>query len=229
MPPNSLVFSADDFGKSKTANKNILNLVKLAKIQRVAILVNGNFGQQGTKGLLDNKVKLDIHLILPGSNYKNEQGRVLRRSFLFLAMLATGKTTLKEVERSWEEQIKKFKKIFGKYPDGLNSHEHVHFFPPYFKIALKLCKKYKIPRIRFGRESILDNNNRIGKILKIFNKLNKRSFSSYKLRVASYTFIVSLDWIGNFDKFKNNLPKGTIEIVCHPERKEEYEAIKNLS
>ena len=29
-----------------------------------------------------------------------------------------------------EEFAEKFKEIFGKNPDGINSHEHVHFFPP---------------------------------------------------------------------------------------------------
>jgi len=216
-----LVFNADDFGKSKIANKNILELAKLGKIQRVSVLVNGSIRESEAKKLLDSKVKLDIHLVLPNTDYKKEQTRVIRRTFLFLGRLIAGKTTLKKVEQSWEKQIEKFKKIFGKYPDGLNSHEHVHFFPPYFKIALKLCDKYKIAHLRTASKKAMSGGNKIGRILKMLNGINKR-------RSRGYHYLTCLDWIKNFQKFVNNLPSGTIEVVCHPERTKEYKIISQL-
>jgi hypothetical protein len=38
--------------------------------------------------------------------------------------------------------------------------------------------------------------------------------------------MISLDWIKDFPKFLASLPTGKTEIVCHPERKEEFELIK---
>jgi predicted glycoside hydrolase/deacetylase ChbG (UPF0249 family) len=210
-----LSISADDFGKSKKANQNILELVKAGKIQRVSVLVDGLIKKSEPRELLGSKVKLDIHLVLPGTDYKKEQNKVIRRTFVFLGRLIAGKTTLNKVEKSWERQIKKFKKIFGKKPQGLNSHEHVHFFPPYFKIALRLSKKYKIPHIRSASKKVINSGNKIGRVLTILNGISKKSRTGYD-------YLTCLDWIGNFEKFSKNLPKGTIEIICHPERRDEY-------
>lgn len=218
----NIIISADDFGKSKTANQNILELAKLGKVQRVSILINGKFSKKEVNELLDSKVKLDAHLILPGTDHNNDQRKVLRRSFLFLARLIAGRTTLSKVEKVWEKQIQKFKKIFGRYPDGINSHEHVHFFPPYFKIALRLGEKYKIPHLRAATNNVVNNGNKVGRILKVLNSIKKKKSNSYN-------YITSLDWIENIDKFLNNSPQGSLEIICHPEREKEYKIIKKLN
>lgn len=225
MIPNSLIFSADDFGKSEKANENILRLAEMDKIQRVSIITNGKISKTEAKALLNSKTKLDVHLILPGTDYKNEQGGVLVRSFLFIFNLVTGKISPSKVEKSWKEQIEKFKEIFGKYPDGINSHEHVHFFPPYFKIILKLSRKYKTSYIRFASKKIVSSNNKIGWILNLLNSTNKRYFSMFHVPCSMY--LVSLDWIRDFGLFLKNTPDGTIEVVCHPERGEEFEEIMN--
>jgi len=225
MSPDSLVFSADDFGKSEAASKNILALLDRKMLDRVSVMVNGQFSESEITKLSKSKVKLDIHLELPRDHIAH-RGLAIR-SFLFIWRIIVGKTNPKKIEEEWDEQIKKFKEIFKRFPDGLNSHEHVHFFPPYFKIALKLCKKYKIPYIRFGKKGILDNNSGVGTVLRIFNKLNKGLFLSYKLHVTSYMFVVSLDWLKNPEKFLKAPPSGTVEIICHPEREEEYVRISN--
>lgn len=219
----NLILSADDFGKSKIANKNILALVDKKLLERVSIFANGTFSKEEIKKLLESDVKLDIHLELQWDH--GARKGLLVRSLLFIWRIIARKTSARKVEKDWNQQINKFKKIFGKNPDGLNSHEHVHFFPPYFKIALELCKKYKIPYVRFGEKGILDNNSGVGIVLRIFNKLNKGLFLNYKLYVTSYMFIVSLDWIKDFKMFFEDTSDGTVEIVCHPEREEEREKI----
>ena len=37
-----LIISADDFGKSRTVDENILSLVRAGRIDRVAILIDGD-------------------------------------------------------------------------------------------------------------------------------------------------------------------------------------------
>lgn len=222
---NPIIFSADDFGKSDTANRNILNLAKLGKIDRVSVMINGNFSKEEVSELLGSKIKLDIHLEL--SKNKEEYNGIFIRSFLFLGKLFVRKNNVKQVSENWEKQVKKFLKIFDKAPDGLNSHEHVHFFPPYFKIALKLCQKYKISYLRFGSKGTITDGNKIGWILKILNLI-----SNNKSRVAdidSSDYLTSLDWIKNYSVFSRQLPGGSTELVCHPEREKEYKLLKTIS
>src|SRR3990172_9312516 len=112
----NLIISADDFGKSEVANKNILRLTKLDKVQRVSIFVNGSFNKNEIKQLLDSKIKLDIHLDprLRG----DDRGDVLFRTIHFVFLYLAGNISKKKIETDWRNLIIKFRKIFGKYPDG---------------------------------------------------------------------------------------------------------------
>jgi predicted glycoside hydrolase/deacetylase ChbG (UPF0249 family) len=150
---HKLVFSADDFGASQKANDNILELVSLRKIDRVAVMMNGKFTDTEIEALLSSGVKLDIHL---DAQQKIEQDRKLKagvfgRIFKFLKNYVTGQNSPQKIGLIWERQIEDFRNRFGRYPDGLNSHQHIHFFPPYFKIALELCRKYDLEFMRFGK------------------------------------------------------------------------------
>lgn len=217
----SLIISADDFGKSETANGNILKLVKQGRVQRVSILVTGIFSELEIKALKQSGVKLDIHLLLQGTDFRKDKRKTFSRLIIFFARLLTGKISQQKVNRSWEGQIKQFKKIFGRYPDSLNSHEHVHFFPPYFKISLALAKKYRIDYIRFGKKGIVPGHNVISWILNQLNHLGRKRFATTELNSSDY--LVSLDW-GNHSLKSHT---GSLEIVCHPERENEYNIVRH--
>jgi len=249
MTHNSIILSADDFGKSEIANKNILKLIKLGKIQRVSIMVDGNVSKKEIDKLLKSKIKLDIHLGLPqnNKNFPNSNKGVLFRTARFVMFYLTGRISKKKIEADWENQIVKFKKIFRKAPDGLNSHEHVHFFPLFFKIALKLCEKHKIPYIRLGKGRDVKSRvstKAIAAILSILRQINKKYFYQYLpcrdgiYFISTSDYMLSLDWLDNLEKLPEKLPapchddtwpSGTIEIVCHPEREKEYKQLKTYA
>jgi len=233
-----IIFNADDFGRSAIANKNILDLAKRDKIQRVSVMVNKSFSKTEVNELLESKVKLDLHLTIPrlAANHKSQATDTIYRSVRFIFLYLTGRIKPNKIEIVWQGQIKNFRKIFGRIPDGLNSHEHVHFFPPYFKIALKLCKKYTIPYIRFGSKGIVSFDSNIGQILKLLNRTNKKLFAAYGSRPTGMPttcdYLLSFDWAKNYNL--NSLielekyDKNVTEVVCHPEKKEEYEKVKNF-
>lgn len=218
----NLIISFDDFGKSREGNQKILELIRQKKADRVAVLVGKNTDKKEILELLNSGVKIDLHLDLEISN---ENGGAFRRSFLFLLYyFFSGKIYSREVEKNWEEQLKKFQTLFGKNPDGLNSHQHIHFFPPYFKIVLKLAEKYKLSYLRFGKKGIAENTNSISGILNWLWKINISDFRKFSFDSSEY--LASYDWIKNFPLFLEKLPSEKTELVFHPERKEEFEAIK---
>lgn len=218
----NLVISADDFGMNSKANENILELARSKKIDRVAVLVDSFFSGKEIRDLINSEIKIDIHLAMPGKN-KDRHG-VIRRSLLFAGRYISGKASVSIVKLAWEKQIKKFQEIFGRVPDGINSHEYVHFFPPYFKIALEMNKKYNIKYVRFGRKGVMKSSHPVSKILRHFHKKNATQFASCKIQTSDY--ISSLDWIKNFRDLLKNLPEGKTELICHPERKTEFKIIK---
>ena len=221
-----ITISADDFGVSPRANENILYLISLGKIDRVSVMAYGKFSEKEIEKLVRSKVKLDIHLDILHEFHEDRKKRqsAFIRVLEFLGKLVSGKLSSKKVKADWVSQIEKFKIIFGKNPDGINSHEHVHLFPPFFKIVLGLQEKYSIPYVRFGDSVFMLHNKPVAHILHWLRIIN-RSACLKSGCVSSESFI-SLDWIKNVENFLNNLPEGQIEIACHPELAEDFVKIK---
>jgi predicted glycoside hydrolase/deacetylase ChbG (UPF0249 family) len=221
-----LVVTADDFGISPRANRNILYLISLGKINRVGVMVNGAISPKEISELSRSGVKLDVHLDILHELDKNRTSRsgAIMRILGFLGKIISGKVSPKKVAVDWENQINKFSELFGRNPDGINSHEHVHLFPLFFKIALRLGDKYTIPFIRFGDSVFVRHHNIVSHVMHYLRKINLRRFA--KSGCVSTGSLISLDWIADIDKFLDNPPTGTTEIVCHPEIAEDFVRVK---
>ena len=231
---NNFILSADDFGKSEKANENILRLARQGKLDRVSVMIDGDFSKAEIAELLAAGVKLDIHFELIWQKRRRRllHDNPLRQGIVFLVNYMWGDWPVPENPRSgsqmvgkeWHEQIEKFRKIFGRLPDGISSHEHTHYFPAYFKIAIKFAKKFELQFIRFGGKGFLGKRNLTKSILNSMRILDRRKFLSSKINSSDY--FASLDWIEDIDEFSNNIPTGEIEIACHPEREEELELVE---
>jgi predicted glycoside hydrolase/deacetylase ChbG (UPF0249 family) len=239
---NNLIISVDDFGISEKANRAILELAKEKKIDRASVMIGGKITKEEAGGLLESGVKIDIHLHFLKKNFftdreKEPEGGIVKRITVFLADFLIGVYSSAKIKIIWKNQIEEFKKIFGKYPDGINSHEHIHFFPPLFKTALKIKNELGISYIRLGK---LDYFQKFGKISYVLNKLRRINFRrnlifftplgiarSHPFELNTSDFLVSFDWIKNEEKFFENILEDTqIELVFHPERDREYKFLK---
>ncbi|MDD5397019.1 MAG: hypothetical protein PHW24_03090, partial [Candidatus Moranbacteria bacterium] len=67
-------------------------------------------------------------------------------------------------------------------------------------------------------------HNMVSHIMHYLRKINLKTFS--QSGCVSTGSLISLDWIKNVDKFLDNPPEGTIEIVCHPELANDFVRIK---
>ncbi len=224
----NLIIVADDFGVSKKANQAILKLADQKKINRVAVMVGGKISVEEVKKLLASGVKLDIHLHLLNKYFfqkrkKEPQSGAIKRGSLFLKDFLSGKYSSQKVNSIWEKQIEDFFHLFKQYPAGINSHEHMHFFPPFFKVALVLKNKYKIDYIRIGKKGL--KFKLIAIILNILRRINLGFNSVANLNTSQY--LVSFDWLNLAKTLSEQLPKkGKIEIVFHPEREEEFKFLQ---
>lgn len=222
----NIIIAADDFGASEKANQRILELARLGKIDRVAVLADGHFSPDKVANLTNLGVKIDVHLDLFGG--KEEKGKsAVARIIKFLLHWLSAQGRAKKVEAEWRRQIEKVREIFGKNPDGLNSHQHVYYFPPYFKIAVKLAQECNVSYLRFGQQLVSKKKSPVYIILKFLRIFNRKVFPKNKLETSDY--LTSLDWLKESENLLDIYSKrGIIELVCHPERDEEFEIIKNL-
>lgn len=224
---DNVFFSADDFGISKLANVNILALLEKGKLDRVAVMISENLSSDDVRKLKNSGAKIDIHLHLvkQGSDYWRGN-RLLRegiakRVFCFFLNFFSGKASPQKVALRWAVQIEKFREIFGKNPDGIGSHEYIHYFPPYLKETIRLAKKYQIPYLRFGINDFTCERRPVAQVINWLRKQTRGQVAESNLETTDHMF--SFDWFGNLD-FLENLPtKTTVEIVFHPEREDEFE------
>jgi predicted glycoside hydrolase/deacetylase ChbG (UPF0249 family) len=223
----NIIVTADDFGIGKEANNAILKLAKNGKLQRVGIMPYGKISPEEIATLKQTGVSLDIHLDIL-HNFKDERrlriGSIFSRVFEFCLKFISGKVSSKIIYQDWKNQIEEFIKITGEKPAGINSHEHIHFFPPLFKVALKLKAEYDIEFIRLGTHKKIAEGNLVALILNILRKFNTKALGDS--RALSTKHLISLDWIKNIEKFSKISHKESIELVCHPEIEKEFEIIQ---
>lgn len=221
----NFIVTADDYGIRQTAEP-ILRLVHEGRVDRVAVLIHYVSLDQA-QALLASGVKIDLHLELIGllkSGSKVKESALLR-GINFFMRYCTGLLTAKKVEAEWRDQIMRFEELFGRLPDGLNSHEHLHFFPAFSRIFIKLAREYKSQYVRFSKKGMILplDFNLIGKMLDLFWKRTYQLYKEAPFETSDY--LVSLDWISDFGTFSKQLPPGTIELVVHLEREEDYRAM----
>lgn len=222
-----IIISADDFGISKLANVKILDGVRRKVIDRVEVMVSENLSEEEIEELRNSGVKLDIHLhlIRHDSNYWQGDRRLkeqaAKRLVAFAFNYLTGRKSSDKVELQWAIQIEKFRELFGRNPDGIGSHEYIHFFPPYLKAVLNLAGRYGIPYIRLGKRFFPFEND-VARILEWLRKKNiRRHWKDDKLETSD--FMASFDWISDWESFIKDLPdESETEVVFHPEREEEF-------
>lgn len=233
---NNLIISADRFGISKKANHSILELAKNKKIDRVSIMIGGDISPKEAKGLLESGAKLDIQLHLMEPDFFDakkifENKSFFKKTLLFLVDFTSGRFSPKKVKILWKKQIKEFKDIFGKYPDGINSFENLHFFPPFFRPVMELKRKFSISYLRFGKIQIRKFgwfSNLLDRLRHFNAKRNHILFAApdyvqnIPIVLNTSDILVNFGWIKNTPEFFENLPDiGQTELVFDLEKEGE--------
>ncbi len=215
--PSKAPITFDDFGINEVTNKRIVTLLEHPRVKRVSVMMSGEWSTLQKEALVSSGKLLDIHLELPGNKdlERKVHGDFLSRFCFFIAQILKREYTRKKIESSWKEQIESFQKEFGKYPDGINSHEHVHFFPIFFPIVQKLAEQYNIPFIRLGRKYVM-HFSFTAFVLGVLRIININALGLKNIQTSSS--MLSYDWgINVLDEADERS-----EILYHVERDEEY-------
>ena len=223
-----LIITADDYG-IREASEPILTLAKEGMLDRVAVLARF-VSKEDAERLSVTGVTLDIHLDLTQllKRGQHEGDSFVHRMGNFMWHWLRGDLSPQKVEAEWREQIELFRQKFGRLPDGMNSHEHIHFFPPMFRDFLEIAREYDMQYVRFGTHDTLGTSRFHGAqiVISCLHRLNRRAWKQSPHNTSQY--LVSADWIDDVDKFCAYLPEGETEIVTHPEHAWEADLIRKL-
>lgn len=214
---HDFIITLDDFGLSPYYDEKIITHTNKEKIGRVSVLPH-LYDIRYALPWLKSIPACDIHLTATEQKIRSE-ARLLdaiprRASFIF--KLSTSGTEW--VEREWENQIKEFIALFGSAPDGINSHEHIHFYPPLFKRVCNLAKKYNIPFIRLGSNLIHQDRSLRGFLYNRFHSKNVDHFANTQCTTS--TALYSAD--GSFNEDIASLLPAKTEVVVHADIKNDW-------
>jgi len=161
-----LIINADDFGFSIPINEAVEKCYSAGVITGASIMACGEYFNEACARLRElKKQEIGVHFTLTGSLKPATENAALVRSLLSgkdtfvpaykdLAMLLLrGKISREEIFIELKAQIKKIIAA-GFNITHLDSHEHIHMFPPVLEGVMKIAKTYNVPYIRVPIEKL---------------------------------------------------------------------------
>ena len=224
-----LIIAADDYGIRETT-KPILELAEKGLLDRVAVCAE-RASDDDMRALLRTGVAIDIHLELTHflQTGHEDEGSALSRGMNFFFRRIFGVVNQRKVRDEWRRQIILFRDRFGRLPDGLNSHEHVHYFPEFFSVTVALAEEFGISRVRLGKRGIIrgTQGRLTAGILGWCHRFDTNYLRTEK--VSSSLWVTSFDWFADQAACLEALSVSEydeVEVVFHPERQEEKSVLE---
>ena len=227
---------ADDYGMSPAVNVAIRDLVVRGRINATSVMVVApNFYRSEAVSLnmlnaSETRVAIGLHVTLTAPyqplspNFQPvcdgiflSKRETARHSFLHLLRRET-------LESEISSQLQEFITAFGRLPDFIDGHQHVHLFPQIREALLSVVKNVA-PNVwvrQCGRIGPLHKRVADGKAIAfdILSNGFRRLANQYGVRVNSafagtYGFAKDADYAQIFPKFLRGLPDGSV-VMCHP-------------
>lgn len=230
-----LIVTADDLGLTPGVNRGIVRAFQDGIVTSASLLVTGSAFEDAA-ALAEQNPELDVGLhltlveeravlgreVLP--TLVDEAGRFPRTSGEFFRRAFLGRISWDEVEREIAAQIARFQKT-GLRLSHLDSHQHLHMFPPIFQIVRRLTSRMdhvwirnsagpwrKSPGVQMGRWA-----QQLGLNLTCLSartlhgpRLSRTPDGMFGFDVSGCLTRPALE--GTLRK----IPEGLYELVCHP-------------
>jgi hypothetical protein len=228
-----IILCADDYGISPAVSGAIRDLIARRRINATsAMVVTPSFSNAEAAALLDvvaDHTAIGLHLTLTAPFRPLSRDFAPRREGAFLPLaamaahgLARGQTpALLEAEIA--AQIAAFRSAFGRAPDYIDGHQHIHVFPQIGEALIRVAKKTSPQAwLRQCGRAVRHNLEPKGLILDALSKRFQRLATEAGLRTNSafagtYAFRPDADFNKLFPEFLDGLPDGGL-IMCHPGR-----------
>lgn len=230
----SLIINADDFGMSNEVNEGIKIGIKSGMVTSVSVLANMPYFDDAVEFLREHKeVSVGLHFnITEGTPVltPNEVGSLLKEddtffSWIGLLLQLIGRSA--KIEHVRKELLAQFQKLenTGIKITHIDSHHHIHLFPPIFKFFVQLADEKGIESLRCHHFNIWGLTTGIKKMPKARQLLIDlglwlNSISHNHRHFNEVDGIYDVNWDVNLTENEltgilNNLPEGKTELICH--------------
>jgi hopanoid biosynthesis associated protein HpnK len=230
-----LIVNADDLGLTPAVNRGVVRAFQSGIVTSTSLLVTGSAFEDAVALARQNpELAVGLHLALVEERavlgpdvlptLVDETGRFPRTSAEFIRRAILGGINWLEVEREIAAQIALFQET-GLRLSHLDSHQHLHMFPPVFQIVRRLARWVenvwirnpvgpwrKSPDTPMGRWV-----QRLGLNLTCLSARRLRDGSQPQMPDGMYGFEVSGHLTRSaLEQILRKIPDGLYELICHP-------------
>jgi len=230
-----LIVNADDLGLTPAVNRGVVRAFQSGIVTSTSLLVTGSAFEDAVALARQNpELDVGLHLALVEERavlgpdvlptLVDETGRFPRTSAEFIRRAILGGINWLEVEREIAAQIALFQET-GLRLSHLDSHQHLHMFPPVFQIVRRLARWVenvwirnpvgpwrKSPDTPMGRWV-----RRLGLNLTCLSARRLRDGSQPQMPDGMYGFEVSGRLTRSaLEQILRKIPDGLYELICHP-------------
>jgi predicted glycoside hydrolase/deacetylase ChbG (UPF0249 family) len=231
--PRQIWLCADDYGISPAVSAAIRELVARRRLNAASVMVvTPSFSSSEAVSLRDAAgahAAIGLHLTLTAPYCPLTDFAPLRDgAFLPLAGMAR-RALLRQLDAARLEaeiasQLATFRTAFGRAPDYVDGHQHIHVFPQIREAALRAIKQSapqawlrQCGRPKAARKSLADPK---GYILDALSGRLRALAAKYGVRTnpafaGTYAFRPEADFAKLFVGFLDGLPDGGL-VMCHP-------------
>jgi len=229
---------ADDYGISPAVNRGIRDLIARRRINATSVMVGAPSFEAGEARALvavaaanaDTRAALGLHFTLTAPFRPLSSFRPATADGAFLSlrhMLARGLARAldgRAAALEAEHQIEAFRQAFGRLPDFIDGHQHVHLLPQVGDALLAVMKE-RTPAAwvrQCGRTSPLMKRRGHAKahLLDVLSRRMRRRCAILGVATnpgfaGAYDFGRAAPYDAVFASFLDGLPEGGV-VMCHP-------------
>jgi predicted glycoside hydrolase/deacetylase ChbG (UPF0249 family) len=167
MMLRQLVVNADDLGLTVGVNDGIFDAHDLGILTSASLFANAPASADAIRRARARTLGVGVHLTLVDGTptlpahaiptLVTGDGRFRPSWRPFLAACLQGRVSLEDVERELTAQIERVQRA-GIVPTHLDTHKHVHLYPPLFAIVARLAARFGVGvvRVPYERRSWMD-------------------------------------------------------------------------
>jgi len=230
-PQRRIILCADDYGISPAVSGAIRDLIGKKRINATSVMVTApTFSHAEAAALRDaagDHAAIGLHLTLTAPFRPHAHGFAPLRHGAFLPLASMARRGLSRsftpalLDAEIAGQFAAFRNAFGRAPDYIDGHQHIHVFPQVSEALLRVTK-HAAPHawLRQCGRAARKNLEPKGFVLDALSRRFRRLATEHGLRTnpafaGTYAFNTWADYAKLFPGFLDGMPDGGV-IMCHP-------------
>jgi len=229
--PRHIIICADDYGISPAVSAAIRDLIARRRINATSVMVTApSFSHAEAAALREaagDRAAIGLHLTLTGPFRPHSHGFAPLRHGAFPPLASMARRALSRtltpalLDTEIAGQFAAFRTAFGRAPDYIDGHQHIHVFPQVSEALLRVAK-HAAPHawLRQCGRALRKNLEPKALVLDGLSRRFRRLAAEHGLRTnpafaGTYAFRARADYAKLFPGFLDGLPDGGV-VMCHP-------------